>query len=98
MKAANLSSGSGDDMPAGRRDIGGDEEGGGKRAGGLRADGARSAGGGGGLPVRTRRVIGPRLEVGRGGADKVDEVIAISCANRKKAGGSRQHLRFIQIP
>lgn len=39
--------------------------------------------------MRAQRVIGPRLEAGRGGADKVDEVIAIGCASRKKPGGRR---------
>lgn len=48
--------------------------------------------------MRAHTVIGPRLEVGRGGADKVDEVIAIGCASRKEPGGRKEHLRFIQIP
>lgn len=100
-KAGNLSrgSGNGNDMPDGR-------PAGYQRRRGGRGKVSRWALGrwseigrrGGGLPERTHTVIGPRLEVGRGGADKVDEVISIGCASCKKPGGRKEHPRFIQIP
>lgn len=100
-KVGNLSrgSGNGDDMPAGWP-AGYQRRQGGRRKASRWAPGRWSEIGwrGGGLPVRTHRVIGPRLEVGRGGADKVDEVIAIGCVSRRKPGGWKEHLRFIQIP